>query len=126
MLQQRSKCSDSTCKDIVSTFAKYMNISVPKQFHRYDRELNEEAGAQFMILNGCVGCHRVVYTPDDKRTHCSRVDEETGEVCGHPRFDEHGKAFEVCCCLSYLPLLPPDPLPPYIHILSCLIPCLHT
>ena len=52
------------------------------------------AGVSFLRLNGCHKCHKYVYTPDQKIEHCPYVKPD-GTVCGSPRFDSKGKAFEV-------------------------------
>lgn len=62
--------------------------------------MQKAAGIRFLRLNGCTGCHKFVYLPDDRRTHCPCVKAD-GNVCGSPRFDAQGKALER---VLYLPL----------------------
>ena len=77
-LQQRSKCSDATCDEIVKTFAKHFGIPT-NNFRNADSKIQKAAGTSCLRLNGCVGCHEHVYHPDDRcqprihsRTH-SRI-----------------------------------------------------
>lgn len=98
--QQRSKCSDATCADIVRTIGKYLNFQVP-DVHEYDKKLQEEAGTSFLRLNGCPSCHKHVYMPTDRATHCPTIKSD-GTVCGHPRYDDAGKPFEVFVFFSCL------------------------
>jgi len=92
-LQQRRKCTDSVCADIVLTLGKYLKVDL-KNFRKNDKKMQEAAGVKFLRLNGCIGCHNFVYLPDDARTHCPQV-LESGTVCGKPRFNAAGKAHEV-------------------------------
>lgn len=92
-LQQRAKCSDATCEDIVVTFSKYLSFAAP-DFRSQDKELKKAAGVSFLRLNGCPKCHKFIYLPEDRRTHCAQVNKD-GTVCGHPRYDDSGKPFEV-------------------------------
>ena len=48
-----------------------------------------------MKLNGCTGCHKHVYTQDDKATLCPH--------CAHPRYNEAGKPNEL---VFYFPIKP--------------------
>ena len=92
-LQQRRKCTDTICADIVLTLGKYLNVNLVN-FRSNDNKMQKAAGVSFLRLNGCVRCHKFVYLPQDQRTHCPQV-LEGGVVCGHPRFDGEGHAFEV-------------------------------
>ena len=58
--------------------------------------MQQRAGVQFLILNGCIKCNKFVYLPDDKRSFCPHVIDDSGTVCGGPRFNADGKANEVC------------------------------
>ena len=91
--QQRNKCSEAACLDVVKTICNYFNFPVPN-LHKYDKKLQQQAGTSFLRLNGCPKCHKHVYLPTDKEKTCPRVGED-GTVCGHPRYQESGKAFEV-------------------------------
>ena len=92
-LQQRNKCTNATVDDICATFAKYLKMPAP-DFSACDRQMKKEAGAGFLRLNGCPKCHQHVYVPKDRRKTCPHV-HANGNVCGHSRFDENGKAWEV-------------------------------
>ena len=99
-LQQRSKCSDQTCNDILKTFAKYLRIDVPCNLRKFDKTFKKEAGAEVLRLNGCVGCHKQVYLPRDRTEFCPRVKAD-GTVCGHPRYKDNGKPHEVRTLIIY-------------------------
>ena len=78
-----------------------------KNFRNNDKQMQEAAGVSFLRLNGCVKCHKFVYLPQDRRTHCPQV-LEGGVVCGGPRFDDEGHSLEVffnCLFCCYLLLL---------------------
>ena len=94
-IQQRSKCSEALCTDVVLTLGKYLNVT-PQNFRKYDKQMQSAAGIKFLRLNGCTGCKKYVYLPSDRRRVCPRVKED-GNICGSPRFDDQGKALEVCC-----------------------------
>ena len=107
-LQQRSGCSDKTCDDILRTFSKYLSLDAPINFRKQDKKLQEFAGATVLRLNGCPRCNKHVYLPTDGDASCPYVftksdlndesvtiDAVEGEVCGHNRYDENGKALEV-------------------------------
>ena len=85
-LQQRSGCSDATCKEILKVFSKYLGIDTPTNLKSCDKKLHKTAGAQVLRLNGCPKCNKTVLHPDDPVTHCPYVDSG-GTVCGHPRSD---------------------------------------
>ena len=85
-LQQRRKCTDIICADIVLTLGRYLSVDL-KNFRINDKAMQEAAGVSFLRLNGCVTCHKFVYLPQDRRTHCPR--------CGGQRFDDEGHALEV-------------------------------
>ena len=87
-VQQRSGCSDVTCKDFLETFAKLLNIGAVKSLHQCDELIQEASGARVLRLHGCVGCHQHVWHPNDKETHCTH--------CGYARYKIDGKPFEVC------------------------------
>ena len=93
-IQQRSKCTEALCADVVLTLGKYLNVT-PRNFRKYDKQMQQAAGINFLRLNGCIGCKNYVYLPSDPRRVCPRVKED-GNVCGSPRFDDQGKAVEVC------------------------------
>ena len=59
-----------------------------------DEKMQEDAGTCMLRLNGCVGCHRHVYMPDDPARVCPKI-EADGTVCGHPRYDAKGSPHEV-------------------------------
>lgn len=94
-LQQRGKCTDSLCGDIIFTLGKYLNIT-PTNFRKYDKKMQKAAGISFMRLNGCPVCKKFVYLPSDRRQRCPQQINDDGTVCGSPRCDATGKPFEVC------------------------------
>ena len=93
-LQQRSRCSDVTCRDIIKTMSKYLRIDAPESFRATDKKMKDVAGATCLRLNGCTGCNRHVYLPDDKSKFCPRRKDDG--MCETPRYDAHGKPHEVC------------------------------
>ena len=95
-LQQRTSCTDATCQDIIQTFSNYLGINLPSDFKSADKKMHQKAGARVLRLNGCVGCHRKVYMPDDRAKVCP-LRKEDGTICGHPRYDGKGKPYEVSC-----------------------------
>ena len=94
-IQQRSKCTESLCADVVLTLVKYLNVT-PRNFRKYDKQMQSAADINFLRLNGCNGCKNYVYLPSDPRRVCPWVKED-GSVCGSLRFDVQGKAVEVYC-----------------------------
>jgi len=103
-LQRRSKCSDFTCTEIVKIFSNYLGVT-PNTFQKADKKIKETAGTSYLRLNGCVGCHQHVYLPDDKSVRCPHLVNNV-DVCGHPRYDQSGKPFEVCFKMyMYLPFV---------------------
>ena len=99
-LQQRCGCTDATCADILKTFQKYLGFTAPKNFKQYDKKMRKEAGAELLRLNGCPHCKSHVYLPKDKAHSCPHINRD-GTVCGHPRYDDSGKALER---VFYFPL----------------------
>ena len=81
-LQQRTGCSDVTCKDIIRTMSKYLrsDVHIPNSFRSTDKKLKKVAGASFIVLHACTGqdgkCKHV-YKKQDNDTHCPS--------CGHAR-----------------------------------------
>ena len=97
-LQQRSGCTDVVCKEILQLFKEYaggvkITSTMTKAFSGCDKKLQSAAGVKVLKLNGCVRCHKHVYTPDDKARVCPH--------CGHTRFDEEDKPNEL---VFYFPL----------------------
>ena len=86
-IQQRNKCTDRLCSDVVLTLGKYLNVT-PTNFRKYDKIMQKEAGMHFLALNGCPRCKKFVFVPTDSRQICP--------VCGGPRYDSKGKPLEVC------------------------------
>jgi len=89
-IQQRHKCTDSVCADVVLTLSKYLSVT-PANFRKYDKIMQKEAGVRFLALNGCPGCNEFVFLPEDPRQVCPK--------CGDPRYDSLGKPLEVMFCL---------------------------
>ena len=94
-LQQRNKCSNATCEDICSTFAKYISVDL-NDFKMFDKEMRQEAGVSFLRLNGCP-CDKHIYLPNDRRTTCPS--------CGKSRFDTKGLAWETFLYFPWKPRL---------------------
>lgn len=95
-LQQRNKCSNATCEDICSTFAKYISVDL-HDFKSFDKEMKREAGVSFLRLNGCPWCDKHIYLPDDRRKFCPS--------CNKSRFDEKGVAHETFLYFPWKPRL---------------------
>ena len=85
-IQQRNKCTDSVCTDVVLTLSKYLSVT-PANFRKYDKIMQKEAGIRFLALNGCPKCNQFVFLPEDPRRVCP--------ICGGPRYDSVGKPLEV-------------------------------
>lgn len=110
-LQQRCRCSDATCDEIMHMFSKYLSLDGDHNFRSLDAKIQDMSGASVLRLNGCPACNRHVYLPGDGATTCPHVFAEgekpgkaRGEVCGHSRCDQKGKAWEVSlilCCIKY-------------------------
>jgi hypothetical protein len=94
-LQQRTGCTDATCDDIIRTFSNYLGAKIPSNFKAADKKIQLKAGAKCLRLNGCVGCDKHVFLPDDPAEECS--------LCGHQRYDAKGQPNETC---FYFPLAP--------------------
>ena len=113
-LQQRTRCTENTVLEFISTFEKYIKCPVASSLRACDKKmqvvrnmlwlfyifdcvcccLQSKAGVSFLALNGCTKCNKFVYLPSDKRKNCPHV-KTNGEVCGEPRYDTNGKAKEV-------------------------------
>lgn len=95
-LQKRTGCSDAACHDMVKTFRKYLRMDVPSfNLKGTDKKMREAAGTEVLRLNGCIGCHKVVFLPDGKAKVCPR--------CAHSRYDSKGHPWEE---VFYFPLKP--------------------
>ena len=94
-VQQRTKCTNTTCLDFIALFSKYFGEGkLPTTFDACDKELKKAAGVDVFTLNGCIGCHRHVYGPEDARDHCPR--------CGYERYNANtGKPHEVCALFRH-------------------------
>ena len=88
-LQARTKCTSKTLVDFIRLFGKYVGEegAVPKGFQTCDKKLKKAAGVELLELHGCTACHRHVFLPSSKATHCPR--------CGGARYDAQGKPNEV-------------------------------
>ena len=97
-IQRRTKCSEATVVDFLATFEKYIDCPtagiMAKSLRECDKIMQQRAGVNFIILNGCPQCEKFVYTPDDKRSFCPYV-LNGGAVCGAPRYNADGKPKEV-------------------------------
>ena len=93
-LQQRCKCSDATCDEILRTLSKYLSLGDTTNFRKCDKKMHDMAGTTVLRLNGCPKCNKHVYLPTDKESSCPHVNED-GQVCGHSRYDADGKPLEV-------------------------------
>ena len=103
LLQRRTRCSNFVCEEFVKTYKKFSpdpvkTRTVKTRIREFDNRAKNAAGCNYIILHGCPECNRHVYLPTDKATSCPFVKQD-GNVCAHPRFDEHGKAFEVILLL---------------------------
>ena len=79
---------------MIRTFRSYLRCDVVTNFRSVDKKMANVAGTHFLRLNGCIGCDKHVYLPDDRTKFCPRR-LETGAVCDHPRYDPKGKPYEV-------------------------------
>ena len=118
LLQRRTRCSNFVCEEFVKTYKNFSpdpvkTRTVKTRIREFDNRAKNAAGCNYIILHGCPECNRHVYLPTDKATSCPFVKQD-GNVCAHPRFDEHGKAFEVilllvpsykCSCIFVLLIL---------------------
>ena len=100
MLQRKTRCSDFVCNEFVRTYRKFAPPAAAKtSLHEFDTKAKRAAGCNYIVLHGCPGCNRHVYLPTDKQKRCPFIKKD-GTVCGHPRFDEKGKALEVIFCFT--------------------------
>lgn len=102
-LQQRSGCSDVTCKEVLQMFKQYLG-DLPTGFRSVDKKMQKAAGASVLRLHGCMQCNQHVYHPDDEAHLCTHVKVD-GTVCGHPRYDKDGKPNEVNFVNEFSPAL---------------------
>ena len=100
MLQRKTRCSDFVCNEFVRTYRKFAPpAAVKKNLHEFDTKAKRAAECNYIVLHGCPRCNRHVYLPTDKQKRCPFIKKD-GTVCGHPRFDEKGKALEVIFCFT--------------------------
>ena len=99
LLQRRTRCSNFVCEEFVKTYKKFSpdpvkTRTVKTRIREFDNRAKNAAGCNYIILHGCPECNRHIYLPTDKAKSCPFVKDD-GNVCAHPRFNEHGKAIEV-------------------------------
>ena len=88
-LQQRTKCTETTCLNVIDLFEKYVGEDIlPSGFFACDKSLTEAAGLEVIELHGCTKCPHV-YTPQDKQLNCPH--------CGCSRYDVKDNPKEVTC-----------------------------
>ena len=106
LLQRRTRCSNFVCEEFVKTYKKFTPVPVTKRMDEFDDLAKKAAGCNYIVLHGCPECNRHIYLPTDKAKSCPFVKED-GNICAHPRFNEHGKAFEVIRrSLNYILFVP--------------------
>ena len=88
-VQRTTGCATTTLNKTIQALKEHMNVNIPQHFKVscIDNQMCDEGGASVLELNGCVGCHEHVYTPQSPRMSCPK--------CGHPRFNNSLKANEV-------------------------------
>ena len=94
VLQRRTRCSNFVCAEFIKAYRKLASTPLERTIKEFDNDAKEAAGSRYIILNGCPGCNRHVYLPTDKAMTCPFVKGD-GNICGHPRFDDKKKPFEV-------------------------------
>lgn len=89
-VQSETGCSTRTLKKAYAALKPFMTARARKgrSFRQVDKVLRGASGATSMRLNGCIGCHGYVFTPQDASTHCPK--------CDYPRFSPKGKPNETC------------------------------
>ena len=97
-LQQKFKCSDATCDEVVKLFGKYFG-NQETNFRQADGKIAKASGTKMLRLHGCVNvrCKGYVFLPSDKLKNCPK--------CGQARYDHNGKPFEVNCLFHAFCLL---------------------
>ena len=67
LLQRETGCSNSSLNKIADSFA------IPMRIRRQaDVLILKKSGAKVLELNGCIGCHKFVWTPCNKSTRCPK------------------------------------------------------
>lgn len=100
LLQRRTKCSNTVCKEFVRLFKKENGTS-NKGLVGFDNKSKAAAGTEYIKLHGCPKCDRYIYRPGDPNSNCPFI--QNGTVCGHPRYNEKKKPWELA---FYFPLGP--------------------
>ena len=85
-VQNQTGCSTRTLKKTYAELQPW--IKGKCSFRQVDKLLRCESGATSIRLNGCVGCHAYVFTPEDPRRRCP--------LCNYPRFAADDKPNETC------------------------------
>ena len=104
LLQRKTKCSNTVCEEFVSFFKQYSNKSTGRGLKTFDTKAKKAAGLDYLVLHGCPECNKHVYGPNDRNVNCPFIKKD-GTVCGHTRYDETNKPWEVnllvlCCLLT--------------------------
>ena len=94
LIQRKTKCSNNVCAEFVRLYQKYNNNNNTETLRSFDKKAKNIAGVNYSILHGCPKCNDYVYSPDDENLHCPNVKED-GTNCGHPRYNDDGKPWEV-------------------------------
>ena len=67
LMQRETGCSNSSLNKIADSFA------IPTRIRRKaDVLILKKSGAKALELNGCIGCHKFVWTPSNKSTRCPK------------------------------------------------------
>ena len=98
-VQRKTNCSDNTCNAFIKAFGDFTKVPVDGTLKKFDIKAKEFAGCNYIVLHGCPKCNKYVYTPDDRSITCPQIKFD-GTVCGHSRFNEKGKPYEVRFALS--------------------------
>lgn len=113
-MQKETNCTEKVVLQFISKFEKYCKCPIQSSLSSHDKKMQvnfefefvansrcvvhilpqAQAGVGFLSLNGCPGCDKFVYLPNDKRKTCPYVKAD-GQICGEPRFNEDGQPKEV-------------------------------
>ena len=93
LLQRRTKCSNTVCKEFVRMFKEFGNPT-SSAIDSFDKKAKMVAGVDYFKLHGCPSCDKYVYSPDDINEHCPYIKKD-GTVCGHPRYSEGKEPWEL-------------------------------
>ena len=87
--QRKTKCTTKTLLTVLKELLPFFEgvDDMPISFKGIDRKFKKQCQVTCLKLNGCVGCNKYVFLPQEKNLQCPR--------CQFPRFKVTGDANEV-------------------------------